>query len=92
MQYVSYEYAKENKVIGLVLWQWMKLTPGISLRARGGAIKSWRENKCLLQIGERLPKSSLPETIEQWTKEQNNPDYHRDQYLRKYLEKNLLDL
>jgi hypothetical protein len=85
MQYVDYQYAKDNGIIGPVLAAWIKGTPDLNIHTRGHVIKDWREEKCLLNIGEQNSGSLIPEIIEQWTKLQANPKYHKQSYMMAYL-------
>jgi len=89
MQYVDYEYAKDHGIVGLAIYGWMKLTPQLTLKSRGGVIKGWRNGEYLLNIGEPLPDSSNPEAMEEWARTQIQKRFHKKQYLRRYLERNL---
>ena len=85
MQYIDYPYAKKNNCIGLVIYLWMKITPNLSLEARGHTIKNWREDKCLLNIGDKSPGFANQEILNEWTKQQIDPRFHRESYQKAYL-------
>jgi len=87
MQYVEYEWAKKNKVVGLTIYEWIKLRPNLSLKTRGQVINDWRRGTVLLNIGEKpLVTSANQKSQDTWIKNQINPDFHQKQYLQKYLE------
>lgn len=92
MQYIAYKFAKDNNVIGLVIYNWLKITPDLNIHTRGNVIKDWRAGKVLLNTGDFNSNSSIPRIIEEWTKQQTNPKYHKDEYIKKYLERNLFKL
>lgn len=92
MQYIGYQYAKDNNIIGLVIYNWLKVTPDLNIHTRGHVLKDWREEKCLLNTGDFNSGSSIPKIIEEWEKYQANPKYHKKEYLKKYLERNLFKL
>lgn len=85
MQHVGYQYAKDHGIIGPVIAAWMRETPDLNIHTRGYVIKDWREEKCLLQIGDRTCGSSIPQIIEEWTKFQADKKYHKEAYLKAYL-------
>lgn len=86
MQYVEYEWAKRNKVVGLTIYEWMKNVE-IPFHTKGKVIADWRKGKLLLNIGEKpLVTSANQKSQDTWIKNQINPDFHQKQYLQKYLE------
>ncbi len=85
MQYIEYEYAREHKIVGDLLYQWLKTVKHLGIRTKGHTIKDWREGKVLLNVGDIGPGSSSPKMIEEWTKNQADKDYHRKAYQSAYL-------
>jgi hypothetical protein len=85
MQYVEYEYAKENKIVGKILYAWMKLTPDLTLETRGKIIRDWRFGALLLNVGDRGPRFVNQRTLNDWTKHQIDKDYHQKSYQSAYL-------
>lgn len=93
MQYIEYKYAKDNNIVGQVLYEWINITPDLSIYTRGKVIKDWIEEKVLLNTGEKRPEwFSTPKIIEAWERDQADPKYHKKQYTQKYLERNLFKL
>ena len=85
MQYIEYQYAKDNKIIGQVIYLWMKKTPYLSLETRGYAIQDWRDGKCLMNIGETNPGFVDEKVLNEWSKQQANPKFHNEAYQKAYL-------
>ena len=85
MQYIGYDYAKNNNIIGDVIYAWLIGVPDLNIHTKGKVIKDWREEKVCLNIGDRSPDSVVPRTIDDWTKQQADKRFHKSAYTKAYL-------
>ena len=85
MQYIEYEVAKDNDIIGQVLYSWLQTVRHLTLETKGNVIKDWRNGKLFLNVGDRGPGFVNQRTLNDWTKHQIDKDYHSKAYQSAYL-------
>ena len=85
MQYIEYEYAKKNKMVGKAIYSWLQRVPHLDIQTKGQVIKSWRKGEVFLNIGDRYPNLLTTKGTREWTKTQINKKYHNLAYQSAYL-------
>ena len=90
MQYIEYEFAKDNNIVGLVIHEWLKHVQHLSLKTKGLTLQDWREGRCLLLIGDKSPKNVLDILAQaDWAKSQIKKKFHNKAYQSAYLKQYL---
>jgi len=85
MQHIGYDFAKDNNMIGDVIYSWLQGVKDLNIHTKGKVLADWREGKVLLNVGDRSPRHMDKESIESWTKSQIDKRYHRKAYQSAYL-------
>ena len=86
MQYIEYEFAKDNDIIGQTIYIWLQTVGNtLNIRTKGKIISDWREGKLMLNIGDTHPGIVTQQTLDNWTKFQADKTYHKKAYQSAYL-------
>jgi len=85
MQHIGYDYAKDNNMIGDVIYSWLQGVKDLNIHTKGRVIADWREGKVLLACGEKTPGYMNKESLDGWAKAQSDKRFHQKAYQSAYL-------